>query len=81
MINSDQLLTKIQSYNKFSNPEILTKAFNFALDAHKDQKRISGAPILDISVAFFHLFKKLLLNLKFGLLATDDCRHKQTIEL
>ncbi len=62
MINSDQLLTKIQSYNKFSNPEILTKAFNFALDAHKDQKRVSGAPYIVHPIAVADILTELKLD-------------------
>ena len=41
MISSEQLLSKIKSYNKFSSIGPLTKAFNFAIEAHKNQKRIS----------------------------------------
>ena len=37
MINSEQLLSKIKSYNKFSNIGPLNKAYNFALEAHKNQ--------------------------------------------
>ena len=62
MINSDQLLTKIQSYNKFSNPEILTKAFKFALDAHKDQKRVSGAPYIVHPIAVADILTELKLD-------------------
>ena len=46
MNNSDQLLSKIQSYNKFSNTGPLSKAYNFALEAHKHQKRVSGLPYI-----------------------------------
>ena len=62
MTNSDQLLSKIQSYNKFSNPEILTKAFNFALDAHKDQKRVSGAPYIVHPIAVADILTELKLD-------------------
>ena len=36
MINSQELIKKIQIYNKFLNPEKLDKAYNFAVQAHKD---------------------------------------------
>ena len=42
MINSEELITKVKSYNKFLNPETLTKAYNFALKAHEKQKRDEG---------------------------------------
>ena len=39
MINNIELIDKIKSYNKFLNSESLSKAYNFALDAHQNQKR------------------------------------------
>jgi RelA/SpoT family (p)ppGpp synthetase len=62
MINSDQLLTKIQSYNKFSSIEPLSKAFNFAIEAHKNQKRISGAPYVVHPVAVADILAELKLD-------------------
>ncbi|MDC0418862.1 RelA/SpoT family protein [Pelagibacteraceae bacterium] len=62
MINSDQLLSKIQSYNKFSSIGPLSKAFNFALEAHKDQKRISGAPYVVHPVAVADILAELKLD-------------------
>ncbi len=44
MLKSDDLINKIKVYNKFLNPETLSKAYNFALKAHADQKRQSGDP-------------------------------------
>ena len=44
MINSDDLLNKVNSYNKFLNPDTLDKAYNFALKAHEKQKRDEGTP-------------------------------------
>ena len=40
MLNSEELINKVKSYNKFLNPEKLNKAFDFAVKAHKDQKDI-----------------------------------------
>ena len=34
MHNSDDLINKVKSYNKFLNPETLSKAYDFALKAH-----------------------------------------------
>jgi len=62
MINSDYLLNKIKSYNKFSNPEILSKAYNFALNAHKDQKRVSGDPYIVHPVAVAEILTDLKLD-------------------
>ena len=39
MLNHDDLIKKVKSYNRFFNPETLSKAYKFALDAHKNQKR------------------------------------------
>ena len=44
MLNSNDLINKVKSYNKFLNPERLDKAFNFAVNAHQNQKRDSGDP-------------------------------------
>jgi len=62
MINSDQLLSKIQSYNKFSSIGPLSKAFNFAIEAHKNQKRISGAPYVVHPVAVANILAELKLD-------------------
>ncbi len=44
MLNSNELINKVKIYNKFLNPERLDKAYNFAVNAHKSQKRASGDP-------------------------------------
>ncbi len=44
MLNSNELINKVKDYNKFLNPEKLDKAYNFAVKAHKRQKRASGDP-------------------------------------
>ena len=44
MLNSNDLINKVKIYYKFLNPERLDKAFNFAIRAHKNQKRASGDP-------------------------------------
>ena len=46
MINKEDLIKKVKIYNKFFNPETLIKAYKFALNAHKNQKRDSGDPYL-----------------------------------
>ncbi len=44
MLKSEELIKKVKSYNKFLNPETLNKAYEFALKAHKTQKREEGIP-------------------------------------
>ena len=48
MINSEELINKVKLYNKFLNPEALGKAYNFAIDAHKNQKEIQEIHMLHI---------------------------------
>ncbi len=62
MNNSDQLLNKIQSYNKFSNVGPLNKAYNFALEAHKNQKRVSGLPYIVHPIAVADILVELKLD-------------------
>jgi RelA/SpoT family (p)ppGpp synthetase len=62
MINSEQLLSKIQSYNKFSSNEPLSKAYNFAIEAHKNQRRMSGAPYVVHPVAVADILAELKLD-------------------
>ena len=62
MINSEELLSKIQSYNRFSSLGPLSKAFNFAIEAHKNQKRISGAPYVVHPVAVADILAGLKLD-------------------
>ena len=62
MINSEQLLSKIKSYNKFSSIGPLSKAFNFAVEAHKNQKRISGVPYVVHPVAVADILAELKLD-------------------
>ena len=44
MLNSEELINKVRGYNKFLNPEKLNKAYDFAVKAHRNQKRASGDP-------------------------------------
>jgi len=45
MLKSEELIKKVKSYNKFLNPVTLNKAYEFALKAHKTQKRDEGSSI------------------------------------
>jgi len=62
MINTDQLLSKIQSYNKFFSVGPLSKAYNFAIEAHKNQKRVSGSPYVVHPVAVADILAELKLD-------------------
>ena len=44
MLNSEELINKVKIYNRFFNPEKLNKAYDFAVKAHRNQKRASGDP-------------------------------------
>ena len=45
MINNNELINQIKSYNRFLNSDSLNKAYNFALEAHQNQKRTREFPI------------------------------------
>ena len=62
MLNSEQLIDKIKSYNKFLNPEKLHKAYNFAINAHKNQKRDSGDPYSNHPIAVASILTELKLD-------------------
>ena len=62
MLNSDELINKVKSYNKFLNPETLSKAYDFAVRVHKDQKRQSGDPYVIHPVAVANILTELKLD-------------------
>ncbi len=62
MLNSEELITKVKSYNKFLNPEALTKAYNFALKAHEKQKRDEGSPYIIHPIAVANILTELKLD-------------------
>ncbi len=62
MLNSEELIIKVKSYNKFLNPEALTKAYNFALKAHEKQKRDEGSPYIIHPVAVANILTELKLD-------------------
>ena len=51
MLKQEDLIKKVKTYNKFFNPATLNKAYSFALNAHKNQRRDSGDPYLVHPVA------------------------------
>jgi len=62
MINNSELIDKIKSYNKFLNSKSLNKAYNFALDAHQNQKREEGVPYIIHPVAVASILTELKLD-------------------
>ena len=62
MLKSEELINKIKEYNKFLNPDTLTKAYKFALDAHKKQKRDEGVPYINHPVAVADILSDLKLD-------------------
>ena len=62
MPNSDELINKVKSYNKFLNPEKLNKAYVFAIKAHKNQKRDSGDPYSNHPIAVANILTDLKLD-------------------
>ncbi len=62
MLKSDDLINKIKIYNKFLNPKTLSKAYDFALKAHADQKRHSGDPYVIHPVAVADILTELKLD-------------------
>ena len=62
MINNNELITKIKSYNKFLNSESLSKAYKFALEAHENQKRDEGVPYIIHPLAVANILTELKLD-------------------
>ena len=62
MLNSEELINKVKSYNRFLNPDKLNKAYDFAVKAHKDQKRDSGDPYSNHPIAVASILTDLKLD-------------------
>jgi guanosine-3',5'-bis(diphosphate) 3'-pyrophosphohydrolase len=62
MLNSEELINKVKSYNKFLNSEKLSKAYNFAVKAHENQKRDSGDPYSNHPIAVANILTELKLD-------------------
>ena len=62
MLKSEELINKVKSYNKFLNPHVLSKAYDFALKAHKSQKRDEGVPYIIHPVAVANILTDLKLD-------------------
>ena len=62
MINNHELIQQSKSYKKFLNSETLNKAYNFALEAHQNQKREEGVPYIIHPVAVAKILTDLKLD-------------------
>ena len=62
MINNNELIDQIKSYNKFLNSDSLNKAYSFALEAHQNQKREEGVPYIIHPVAVAKILTELKLD-------------------
>ena len=62
MLNSEQLINKVKTYNKFLDLDKLTKAYAFAIKAHENQKRYSGDPFSNHPIAVASILTELKLD-------------------
>ena len=62
MLNNEELIKKVKSYNRFFDPVSLSKAYNFALNAHKNQKRDAGEPYIIHPIAVADILTELKLD-------------------
>ncbi len=62
MQNNLDLIDKIKSYNRFFNKDTLSKAYEFAVNAHKNQKRKSGDPFVNHPLAVANILSDLRLD-------------------
>ena len=62
MLNQNQLIDKIKSYNSFVDADKLKDAFLFAEQAHISQKRDSGEPYINHPVEVANILAELKLD-------------------
>ena len=62
MLNQKELIKKVKDYNRFLNPDTLSKAYTFAVEAHKNQKRDAGDPYIIHPVAVASILTELKLD-------------------
>ena len=62
MSENIELIDKIKSYNRFFNHNTLSKAYEFAVSAHKNQKRKSGDPFVKHPLAVANILSDLKLD-------------------
>jgi Guanosine polyphosphate pyrophosphohydrolases/synthetases len=62
MLNQNELINKVKNYNKFFDQDILAKAYDFAVKAHKHQKRDAGDPYIIHPIAVADILTDLKLD-------------------
>ena len=62
MLNQEELIKKVKTYNRFLKPETLSKAYDFAVKAHRNQKRDAGEPYIIHPVAVAAILTELKLD-------------------
>ena len=62
MIDNNELIDQIKSYNRFLNVDTVNKAYHFALEAHQNQKREEGVPYIIHPVAVAKILTDLKLD-------------------
>ena len=62
MLNENQLIDKIKSYNNFVDINKLKTAYKFAHNAHIKQKRYSGDPYISHPIAVANILAELKLD-------------------
>jgi len=62
MLNQEDLIKKVKVYNRFLNPDTLSRAYEFALKAHKNQLRDSGDSYLSHPVEVANILTELKLD-------------------
>ena len=62
MLIQKELIEKVKNYNRFLNPDTLSKAYTFAVKAHKNQKRDAGEPYIIHPVAVAAILTDLKLD-------------------
>ncbi|MBQ8200711.1 MAG: bifunctional (p)ppGpp synthetase/guanosine-3',5'-bis(diphosphate) 3'-pyrophosphohydrolase [Clostridia bacterium] len=76
----NQMLARVQKYNPGGGAELVKKAYLFAEDAHKDQKRKSGEPYFIHPCFVASILTELMIDpptIAAGLLhdTVEDCEH------
>jgi RelA/SpoT family (p)ppGpp synthetase len=62
MIDNNELINQIKSYNRFLNVDTVNKAYHFALEAHQNQRREEGVPYILHPVAVAKILTDLKLD-------------------
>ena len=61
-ISVDELIERIRRYHPDDNMELVRQAYEFAEEAHKDKKRLSGEPYFMHPVAVSVILTDLMLD-------------------